>query len=127
MEQLVTKNINDICIGDIRLKKESSGYSSAIEVQYMSDYLGKFVVTNSYYNISPNHIVSGKFSISVDRHKPIEEQTISNIILEKDAKQIRLALKEYENDRLGLYKTYKHALKTKKTTPLYNVHFYKFE
>ena len=30
MEQLVTKNINDIHIGDIRLKKESSGYSSAI-------------------------------------------------------------------------------------------------
>lgn len=121
MEQLVTKNINDIRIGDIRLKKESSGYSSAIEVQYMPDYHGKFDVTNFYYSISPNHIVSGKFSISIDSSKPIEEQTINNIISEKDAKQIRIALKEYENDRLSLYKTYKRALKTKKTTPLYYI------
>ena len=32
MEQLITKNVNDIRIGDIRLKKESSGYLSTIEV-----------------------------------------------------------------------------------------------
>ena len=85
----------------------------------MPDYPGKFDVTNFYYSISPNHIVSGKFSISIDSRKPIEEQTINNIISEKDAKQIRIALKEYGNDRLSLYKTYKRALKTKKTTPLY--------
>ena len=121
MEQLITKNVNDIRIGDIRLKKESSGYSSTIEVQYMPDYPGKFDVTNFYYSISPNHIVSGKFSISIDSRKPIEEQTINNIISEKDAKQIRIALKEYENNRLELYETYKRALKTKKTTPLYYI------
>ena len=121
MEQLITKNVNDIRIGDIRLKKESSGYSSTIEVQYMPDYPGKFDVTNFYYSISPNHIVYGIFSISIDSRKPIEEQTINNIISEKDAKQIRIALKEYENNRLELYETYKRALKTKKTTPLYYI------
>lgn len=121
MEKLITKSVNDIRIGDIRLKNESSGYSSAIEVQYMPDYPGKFDVTNFYYNISPNHIMSGRFSIGVDNRKPIEEQTISNLILEKDAKEIRLALKEYENNRLKLYETYKYALKTKKTTPLYYI------
>lgn len=34
MEQLITKSVNNIRIGDIRLKKEPSVYSSAIEVQY---------------------------------------------------------------------------------------------
>lgn len=121
MEQLITKNVNDIRIGDIRLKKESSGYSSAIKVQYMPDYPGKFDVTNFYYSISPNHIMSGRFSMGVDSRKPIEERTISNLISEKDAKEIRLALKEYENNRLELYETYKRALKTKKTTPLYYI------
>lgn len=121
MEKLITKSVNDIRIGDIRLKKESSGYSSAIEVQYMPDYQGKSDLTNFYYSISPNHIKSGRFSICVDNHKPIEEQTINNLISEKDAKEIRLALKEYENNRLSLYETYKHALKTKKTTPLYYI------
>ena len=121
MEQLITKNVNDIRIGDIRLKKESSGYSSTIEVQYMPDYPGKFDVTNFYYSISPNHVMSGRFSMGVDSRKPIEEQTISNLISEKDAKEIRLALKEYENNRLKLYETYKRALKTKKTTPLYYI------
>ena len=121
MEQLITKNVNDIRIGDIRLKKESSGYSSTIEVQYIPDYPGKFDVTNFYYSISPNHIMSGRFSMGVDSRKPIEEQTISNLISEKDAKEIRLALKEYENNRLELYETYKRALKTKKTTPLYYI------
>lgn len=121
MEKLITKSVNDIRIGDVRLKKGSSGYSSTIEVQYMPDYPGKFDVTNFYYSISPNHIMSGRFSISVDNRKPIEERTINNLISEKDAKEIRLALKEYENDRLKLYETYKHALKTKKTTPLYYI------
>ena len=121
MEQLITKNVNDIRIGDIILKKESSGYSSTIEVQYIPDYPGKFDVTNFYYSISPNHIMSGRFSMGVDSRKPIEEQTISNLISEKDAKEIRLALKEYENNRLELYETYKRALKTKKTTPLYYI------
>ena len=121
MEKLITKSVNDIRIGDIRLKKEPSVYSSAIEVQYMPDYPGKFDVTNFYYNISPNHIKSGRFSMGVDNRKPIEEQTISNLISEKDAKEIRLALKEYENNRLKLYETYKYALKAKKTTPLYYI------
>lgn len=121
MEQLVTKNVNDIRIGDIKLEKVSSGYSSTIEVQYMPDYPGKFDVTNFYYRISPNHIMSGRFSIGVDNYKPIEEQTISNLVSEKDAKEIRLALKEYEKNRLELYDTYKRALKTKKTTPLYYI------
>ena len=121
MEQLITKSVSDIRIGDIRLQKELSKSSSAIEIQYMPDYPGKFDVTNFYYNVSPNHIVSGKFSIGVDNRKPIEERTINNLISEKDAKEIRLALKEYENDRLQLYDMYKRALKIKKTTPLYYV------
>lgn len=121
MEKLITKSVNDIRIGDIRIEHESIGYSSAIEVQYMPDYPGKFDVTNFYYNISPNHIVSGRFSIGVDNRKPIENRTINNLILEKDAKEIRLALKEYENDCLSLYETYKRALKIKKTIPLYYI------
>ena len=121
MEKLITKSVNDIRIGDIRLKKESSDCSSSVTVQYLPDYPGKFDVTNFYYNISPNHIVSGRFSIGVDNRKPIEEQNINNLISEKDAKEIRLALKEYENNRLKLYETYKYALKTKKTTPLYYI------
>ena len=121
MEKLLTKNINDIRIGDIRLKKESSGYSSTIEVQYMPDYPGKFDVTNFYYSISPNSIISGKFSIVVDHRKPIEEQVISDILPENDAKIIRLALNEYKENRLSLYETYKYAFKTKKTTPLYYI------
>lgn len=121
MEKLITKSVNDIRIGDIRLEHESSDCSSSITVQYMPDYPGKFDVTNFYYNISPNHIVSGRFSIGVDNRKPIENRTINNLILEKDAKEIRLALKEYENNRLSLYETYKRALKTKKTTPLYYI------
>ena len=72
MEKLITKSVNDIRIGDIRLKKEPSVYSSAIEVQYMPDYPGKFDVTNFYYSISPNHIVSGRFSIGVDNRKPTD-------------------------------------------------------
>ena len=121
MEQLITKNVNDIRIGDIRLTKESSSYSPAIEIQYMPDYPGKFDVTNFYYCISPNHIRYGRFSMAVDNYKPVEEQTISNLISEKDAKEIRLALKEYEKNRLELYDTYKRALNTKKTTPLYYI------
>ena len=121
MEQLITKSVNDIRIGDIRLEHESSDCSSSITVQYMPDYPGKFDVTNFYYNISPNHIVSSRFSIGVDNRKPIEERTINNLISEKDAKEIRLALKEYKNDRLSLYETYKRALKIKKTTPLYYI------
>ena len=121
MEQLITKNVNDIRIGDIRLEHEPNDCSSSITVQYMPDYPGKFDVTNFYYSISPNHIMSGRFSMGVDSRKPIEEQTISNLISEKDAKEIRLALKEYENNRLELYETYKRALKTKKTTPLYYI------
>ena len=121
MEQLITKNVNDIRIGDIRLEHESSDCSSSITVQYMPDYPGKFDVTNFYYNISPNHIMSSRFSIGVDNRKPIEERTINNLISEKDAKEIRLALKEYENDRLSLYDTYKRAPKTKKTIPLYYI------
>lgn len=121
MEQLVTKSVKDIRIGDIRLYHESSDCSSSITVQCMPDYPGKFDVTNFYYNISPNHIVYGRFSIGIDNCKPIEERTINNLISEKDAKKIRLALKEYENDRLELYDTYKNGLKTKKTIPLYYI------
>ena len=121
MEQLISKSINDIRIGDIRLIRELSGNSSTITLQYMPDYPGKFDVTNFYYSVSPNQIMSNRFSLWVDNRKPIEEQTVDNLILEKDAKEIRLALKEYENDRLKLYKTYKHALKTNKTTPLYYI------
>ena len=62
------------------LKKGSSGYSFTIEVQCMPDYPGKFDVTNFYYSISPNHIMFGKFSISADNRKPIEERTINNLI-----------------------------------------------
>ena len=52
----------------------------------MPDYSGKFDVTNFYYSISPNHIMSNRFSLAIDSRKPIEERTINNIILEKDAK-----------------------------------------
>ena len=101
MEKLLTKNINDLRIGDIRIKHDSNtGWSSALTVQYMPDYPGKFDVTNFYYSISPNSITSGKFSIGLDHRKPIEEQVISDILPENDAKVIRLALNEYKENRV---------------------------
>lgn len=111
------KNANEICLGDVRLKKEN--LMLVFNIYY--DYSGEGDVKAEYYNIMPGHSYHGPLSHMRYRDTKNEEWIFKDFLNPYDAKKLRLAYYEYKNNVSKLYKLYASSLRVKEITPLYYV------
>lgn len=111
------KNVNDICLGDIRLERRNS----MLYFYMYYDYPGEGSVDAIGIGIQPGHSFNNRLSHSGYWNMKKDEWFIKDFINSSDAKKLRIAYNEYKKDVTSLYKLYKSSLSIKETIPIYYI------